>query len=348
MEKYENDHEIPVDMRGVYRVAVIFLVSCVTCVKPFDLNILGLLCDTYYTPSTIKYSIDNVMWSLLPNKIRTDRVIHILMKHEYTTCCLVNTSIDDVDVLLVRKRTKKVNVTDYGEMKQKHYLPNDDSVREILASVELSELTNDSHVVKMIGGDIHTTYVDLYYEYIPYSLHHFCGQEHTHNIPILLDIALGIQSLHSVLLSHRDVKCENIQVDENNRAYLIDTGSVGVGIMRDTVPICTISTRSPEILELEINSETHNYYNGMNIDIWSFGVVCLEVYLGRDPFGHVDGHTTTMDMLDMIKSGLENAIVDLSMYVDPIFVTIVRNCIQFDPWMRPSIDEVVEQLRTLS
>lgn len=102
---------------------------------------------------------------------------------------------------------------------------------------------------------------------------------------ILYQVCSAVQYLHSKGISHRDIKTENIMIDSDFNAKLIDFGlardfSVSEDKMLET--FCgSPSYTAPELLEKK-------RYDGKMVDVWCLGValyVMLEACLPFDQDG---------------------------------------------------------------
>eukprot|EP00158_Paraphelidium_tribonemae_P005735 Partr_v1_DN27497_c1_g1_i1_m72422 putative AGC family protein kinase len=93
-------------------------------------------------------------------------------------------------------------------------------------------------------------------------------------------IVLALHYLHQKGIVYRDLKLENLLLDEAGNIKITDFGLVkeGVGAYDVTSTFCgTPEYLAPEILEEE------NY--GISVDWWALGVVMYELMVGRPPFG---------------------------------------------------------------
>lgn len=97
---------------------------------------------------------------------------------------------------------------------------------------------------------------------------------------------LAIEYLHSHQLIYRDIKPENIMVNESGQLILIDMGTAKkIGSVKDSHGPCgrtftilgTPHYMAPEIL-------LGKGY-GLNVDLWSIGVCLYEFMVGMVPFG---------------------------------------------------------------
>ena len=106
-------------------------------------------------------------------------------------------------------------------------------------------------------------------------------------------IANMISFLHSKNIVYRDLKLENIMIDNNGYLVLIDFGSCKI-IEEKTELQCSfdgsIDYMAPEV----ISGEGH----GMMADWWSYGILVYELLCGKPPF-----HEGSTDrILDLISS----------------------------------------------
>lgn len=112
---------------------------------------------------------------------------------------------------------------------------------------------------------------------------------------LLLDIAYGLDYLHSVPMVHGDLKGANILIDDQGHALLADFGLAA--LMRDFTSTQTTSTTqhhhgkgttrwmAPELLNPELFGTSSRHTE--KSDIYAFGMVMLELYTGRIPFHEI-------------------------------------------------------------
>lgn len=85
--------------------------------------------------------------------------------------------------------------------------------------------------------------------------------------------------IHSQNIVHRDLKLENILIDDRNNLKLIDFGfSVHIGPDQKLKIFCgTPSYMAPEIVQKK-------EYSGYATDIWSMGIILFVLLNGHFPF----------------------------------------------------------------
>lgn len=96
-------------------------------------------------------------------------------------------------------------------------------------------------------------------------------------------LCLAVQYLHGVNVAHRDIKCENLLLDQHYNLKLCDFGLSekltyvnGKVVLSDT-HCGTLHYAAPEILK-------NLPYNPMVSDVWSMGVVLYMMLCGSLPF----------------------------------------------------------------
>lgn len=99
---------------------------------------------------------------------------------------------------------------------------------------------------------------------------------------IYKQVVLSIYHLHKHGIAHRDIKDENIIVNEYGIVKLIDFGSAGyVKLGPFDVFVGTIDYASPEVLRGE-------KYEGKPQDIWALGILLYTMIYKENPFYNVD------------------------------------------------------------
>eukprot|EP01129_Flabellula_baltica_P012636 TRINITY_DN5728_c0_g2_i1.p1 TRINITY_DN5728_c0_g2~~TRINITY_DN5728_c0_g2_i1.p1 ORF type:complete len:832 (-),score=156.20 TRINITY_DN5728_c0_g2_i1:24-2519(-) len=136
------------------------------------------------------------------------------------------------------------------------------------------------------------------------------------------EILKGLSYLHQLHLVHRDIKSRNIMVDLKGHVKIIDFGlcaSFEEGPRRKLLG-------SPFWIPPEmIREEDHSY----PVDIWSLGIVILELYFKRPPLYQ----SGLKCMFTVGTVGLQNSIPD---ELPEDVSDFLRLCLEQDPKKRPS------------
>lgn len=120
------------------------------------------------------------------------------------------------------------------------------------------------------------------------------------------ELVLAVGHLHRNGIAHRDIKPANIAFASDGTTRLLDLGSAGSRgpLHHSTLPVCTASTRPPEIVSLmqrqrikgqEGQSCNNRDYNAYALDSWGLGMVLWSMSMqGKRPF------LSTKDDLDKL------------------------------------------------
>lgn len=100
----------------------------------------------------------------------------------------------------------------------------------------------------------------------------------------LYQVALGIHSMHSQDVLHRDIKSDNILSNSNGEVKIADLGFSAFltdDQQQRKTKRGTLNWISPEIHRGEVYSK--------EIDVWSYGCYAFELATGQPPFCRLDG-----------------------------------------------------------
>lgn len=117
--------------------------------------------------------------------------------------------------------------------------------------------------------------------------------------------------LHSRGIVHRDIKPDNVMINENGWVKVIDFGIVKeIKNNKTWTVIGTPGYMAPEV----IRGESY----GFEVDFWSIGICLYECYCGKKPFGD-----ETKDPIEIYKAVLNNQLAFPSFVHDTDFKTLV-------------------------
>ncbi|KAG6609222.1 TKL protein kinase [Phytophthora cinnamomi] len=183
-------------------------------------------------------------------------------------------------------------------------------------------------------------------EYLPFSLFELINgvPDKTRRIPpfptswtkrvhMMLDIARGLQFLHSFGMIHRDLKSLNLLMTAEGRVKLADFGISRVNDQSDLMTGCcgTFQWMAPEVL-------TSQKYS-LSADVYSFGVIVWEICEGSAPFK------------DLAPAQIPIAVVQerrrpiISPTTPAPLRDLIQRCWQHEPTLRPTAAEVVATLQ---
>ena len=327
---YSMAGKIPKTDYQAYAVSSMYMVSCYACHHPLGLEDLYSLCARSYTRDKIIEILHLFVSWMSPNCLFNHDMTHFRKRiavNEGTTCDLV--TYDSTDELFVRKRIEHQGV-----------MPSFDAMVEIVVHYLLEETSN---IARLVGVNITDQHTNLYYEYVPIPLDSYFGDVDDPSI-IINSLLNGVQQLHTVGIAHRDIKGMNVHVTPKHRCMILDVGSAGYGDKRNTMPICTISHRSPDLLQAEIEGVPYTY-DGKCLDMWSVGVLIAEIYMGPEPFGRIPRGTSAKYMLARIHESKDSVLETLRTLCTVTQLGMLRRCMDDVPTMRPTIDEMVKEFK---
>ncbi|XP_048136463.1 probable serine/threonine-protein kinase PBL7 [Rhodamnia argentea] len=239
--------------------------------------------------------------------------------------------------------------------------------KEFVVEVAMLSLVDHPNLVKLIGFCAERDQRLLVYEYMPLG----SLDKHLHDLPpnrkrldwntrmkIAAGAARGLEYLHDKLkppIIYRDLKCSNILLGEDYHPKLSDFGLAKVGPSGDKTHV---STRVMGTYGYCAPDYAMTGQLTFKSDIYSFGVVLLELITGRKAF-------------DPTKDPKEQNLVawarplfrdrkKFSLMADPMLegrypvrglyqvLAIAAMCVQEQPTMRPAIADVVTALSYLS
>ena len=159
-------------------------------------------------------------------------------------------------------------------------------------------------------------------------------------VAIARQAAEGLAEAHRMGVIHRDLKPQNIMVDRDGRARIMDfglsrfiesTGMTGTGVMLGTPEY--MSPEQVEVREIDARS-----------DIYAMGVILFEMVTGHVPF---EGQTPLAVAIKQ-KSEVPPDARETNPLVPEPLVRIIYRCLEKDPAKRfQSADELAEALGAL-
>lgn len=232
-----------------------------------------------------------------------------------------------------------------------------------MTEVEILTKLQHPNLVKLYGcTSRQSRELLLVYEYIPNGT----VADHLHNRqpnscllpwPVRLSIAIetadALAYLHASDVIHRDVKSNNILLDNNFRVKVADFGLSRL-FPTDVTHVSTAPQGTPGYVDPD-------YFQCYKLtdksDVYSFGVVLIELISGLeavDTSRHRHDINLSNMAINKIQNGALNELVDPSLgfekdYAVRNMVTSVAElafrCVQQDRDMRPTMKEVLEILR---
>ncbi|KAM1149103.1 hypothetical protein ACFX13_030381 [Malus domestica] len=249
--------------------------------------------------------------------------------------------------------------------------PDMDSV--FLTEIEMLARLHHFHVVPLLGYCFETHGKNaerlLVFEYMNNGNLRDCldGDEGKNmdwvtRVSIAIGAARGLEYLHEAAaprILHRDVKSTNILLDENWQAKITDLG-MAKRLKADGLPS---ASSSPARMQGTFGYFAPEYAivgrASLKSDVFSFGVVLLELITGRKPI-HQSTNKGEESLVIWATPRLQDSKRVITELADPdldgnfpeeemqIMAYLAKECLLLDPDARPNMSEVVQILSTIS
>ncbi|KAJ4787507.1 Leucine-rich repeat protein kinase family protein [Rhynchospora pubera] len=231
-------------------------------------------------------------------------------------------------------------------------------VKEFLAEAQNLTRVHHKNLVSLIGYCMDGDCMALVYEYMQEGT---LQDKLTNNarpptwkqrIRIAYESALGLEYLHKACnppLIHRDVKTSNILLNANLEAKIADFGLSRAFNNDVSSHVSTAIVGTPGYLDPEYYS---SYQLSEKSDVFSFGVVLLEIITGQPPIigGPEGGHVTNWVSQRLSRGEIES-IIDPRMYgqydINSVWkvTDLARKCTENSSANRPTMTLVVMELK---
>lgn len=195
------------------------------------------------------------------------------------------------------------------------------------------------------GRDVHTCVVMEYIDGVSLSkLISVQGLLHESAASyIVLEICQAVSALHHCSLVHRDIKSQNIMIDREGNVKVCDFG-VSKALLKDSGLIGTVGGTpfwmAPEILR-------GDRYNEL-VDIFSLGIVFIELVTGSHPVPPVNSSTNTdsNSLAQASRMTQEHVLSVLNpKKLSSRTRSIIAKCVEFDPRMRYDASSLISAIQ---
>ncbi|XP_060689167.1 hormonally up-regulated neu tumor-associated kinase homolog A [Hemiscyllium ocellatum] len=149
-------------------------------------------------------------------------------------------------------------------------------------------------------------------------------------------LTLAVEHLHRAGVVHRDLKIENLLLDEKNNIKLIDFGlSNCAGILGYSDPFST-QCGSPAYAAPELLARKKY---GPKVDIWSIGVNAYAMLTGTLPFT-----VEPFSLRALHQKMVDKDLNPLPPHLSSAAVNFLRSLLEPDPIKRPNVQQVLSDL----
>lgn len=222
------------------------------------------------------------------------------------------------DVVVVKKYDRTQTINAYRNEKRALAIVKHENVPRLIDRVYLEG--ERALVLEYVDGQDLCEYLNQFRGNVDYDLMWVFFRQ----------IAEAVRACHDLDVAHRDVKLENVLVDDRSRkAHLIDFGFSSV-VRPDTLidDYCgSIMYASPELIN-------NTLYEGKPADVWSLGVVLYAMLVGEMPF-NTDSRKKLVRLVNTADPDLPNRLPSKAK-------ELIKWMLQKWPSDRPTIEQVCE------
>ncbi|GAA5960312.1 hypothetical protein JCM3765_007469, partial [Sporobolomyces pararoseus] len=212
-------------------------------------------------------------------------------------------------------------------------------ISSLKAEIELLKDLDHPNIVLYLGMEQTHEFLSIFLEYVPGGsvgrIIRTHGKFEENVIKFFtLQILDGLEYLHSLGILHRDMKADNILIDQDGMCKISDFGTSKKSgdIYQNNENMSmqgSIFWMAPEVI--------HNNKQGYSAkaDIWSLGCICIEMLAGSRPW-EGEGFMGAMFKLgaERMRPPLPDD-VERSQFAEEF----VSNCLQIEPDRRPKASE---------
>ncbi|KAF7984065.1 hypothetical protein HWV62_17613 [Athelia sp. TMB] len=165
---------------------------------------------------------------------------------------------------------------------------------------------------------------------------------------ILNEVAAGLEYLHASNVIHGDLRGANVLITARHKACLSDFGfskileEFGQGNSSATGS-ANCRWTAPEVINPSLVGQSKVCLS-MRTDVWSFGMLCIELLTGLPPFSHIAQDITVA--INVSGGQLPPRPMNCKAITDNIWALILR-CCDIQPKKRPSISAVKLEIQKL-
>ncbi|CAI0414272.1 unnamed protein product [Linum tenue] len=221
----------------------------------------------------------------------------------------------------------------------------EETLHEYTKEIEIMKRLRHPNVLLFMGAVYSPQRLALVTEFLPrgslFKTLHRNNQtlDIKRRLKMALDVAKGMNYLHhrNPPIVHRDLKSSNLLVDKN---WNVKVGDFGLSRWKHATflsaksGIGTPQWMAPEVLRNDPSNEKS--------DVYSFGVILWELMTVSIPWDKLN----SLQVVGVV--GFMDRRLELPEGLDPRIASIIQNCWKSDPQQRPSFQDLIRQMTSIS
>lgn len=183
---------------------------------------------------------------------------------------------------------------------------------------------------------------DSLFNYLKAKKYHCLAEEEARQV--FRQAVEGVDYLHKKNIAHRDIKLENILLNESQTVKLID---FGFSIQSQKGQLLNIYCGTPSYMSPELAMKKN--YQGWHADVWALGVLLYVLLCGRFPFVGTAYSIRNLVTKSIFIKGMNDRELfqrisqgkfDVPPHVSPDARALLYKIIRVNPHDRPSCETV--------
>lgn len=208
--------------------------------------------------------------------------------------------------------------------------------KSIMNEIEImKKLGTHPHIVGFVDSFDSQNYINILMEFVDgKSMYFYLKSKPNRRLSeekaksLFRQVVSAIAYCHSLLITHRDIKLENLIIDNHSNIKLIDFGfSTCFPHSTKAKLFCgTPSYMAPEIV-------ARKEYHGPPVDIWALGVLLYALLCGTFPFKGAND--------SQLYSTISKGAFVIPEHVSEGAASLIKLCLQIDPKKRPCANNLL-------
>lgn len=228
----------------------------------------------------------------------------------------------------------------------------DDIANHFIQETGLMSSLRHPNIVSFYGATLSYPRVGFIMEYCSQSVDKFIENGEVKNVPstslinILEDVCRAMSYLHSNNIIHRDLKWQNVLLDDKNQCKITD---FGMSRIKDSFSISMTQNIGTGIYIAPENYCGLNY--DTKVDVYAFGIMIFELLCGKLNPWSLDEKTKSLSNQRIASLASHNHefrpnVEFLRENGYEFFISICKSCWSHNPEERPTFDEILEKIHT--